>query len=168
MTPLILAWTAGPPPYMSWSDVDLLSTPWFWIVTATGIAMVAVARPVLTSVAVFFDIAVATILFLEGAMLPLSIFLFSQGIVAAIRKNQFFLRQAFVLLIVIDLLYIFFWAMAEKDYFDICRAQAGSQVVKIPDELGDSLEAFQAYFIVYSLITCLWGALLFWRRRRVA
>ena len=93
--------------------------------------------------------------------------LFSQAIVAAFRNNRLFLRHGFVLLVVIDLLFMFFWAMAEKDYFDICRAQASSQIVKIPAELGDGLEACQAYFVVYAIITCLWGALLFGHRERV-
>jgi len=69
---------------------------------------------------------------------------------------------------VYDLFFLFCWAMAERDYFEIFRSQAAIPVIKIPAELGDGLEACQAYFIVYTIITCLWVFLLLRRNPRAA
>ena len=89
---LVMAWTAGPPQYMSWGDVDVLSSPWFWIATATCAALVAVTNRRLTLVVLNLDVVVTFSLLLTGAPLPISIFLFSQAIIAGLRGNGLFLR----------------------------------------------------------------------------
>ena len=149
-------------PYLTWEDIDILTSPLFWtfIVLLFG-GLFFVGRKTM-SVVIPLVIFSGFLGLWGGVIAAYTVLLIPLALIALFRRNRFLAWGVFIMIFSGDLLLTLGYTLCLVEYH---KMTSGPGLHKIPGELWEGMQGTFAFLIAYYIFTVIWGIYLYRSKR---